>query len=270
MKIHDMVEKANQPQVSVPTTVTATAAGTADAVFHLTPDQWLYVLSASVLIMQAVIALPRFLEVARSFVSWVREKLGGNDGQSGKAKPAAAAGMLIAGLVAAGVGLALPNTSGFEGREYVAYRDIGGVWTACDGATKGIKLDYVYSDAECDAKTAADLQHAAAVVQRYVAPEIAAAMPATRWAAFIDWVYNLGEGNFKSSTMLKKLNAGDVIGACTAIMDWMYVAGKDCRLKESKCGGIPKRRAWEMDMCLQPAPEPEAPPRPWWKFWEVS
>lgn len=264
MKIHDMVEKANQPQVSVPTTVTAATVG------MLSASEWLTLLSICVVVMQLIIALPKFLATLRSFAGWLRQKFGGKDGASGKAKPAAAVGMLIAGLAAAGIGLALPNTSGFEGREYVAYRDIGGVWTACDGATKGIKLDYVYTDAECDAKTAADLQHAAAVVQRYVIPEIAAAMPATRWAAFIDWVYNLGEGNFKRSTMLKKLNAGDVIGACTAIMDWMYVAGKDCRLKESKCGGIPKRRAWEMDMCLQPAPEPEAPPRPWWKFWEVS
>jgi len=175
----------------------------------------------------------------------------------------------IAAAMAAGIALALPHTSGFEGREYVAYRDIGGVWTVCDGATKGIRMDYVYTDAECDAKTAADLQHAADVVRRNVKEEVAAEMPATRWAAFVDWVYNLGEGNFKRSTMLKKLNAGDVLGACMAIMDWMYVAGKDCRLKESKCGGIPKRREWEMTMCLLPAQE-APPPRPWWKFWEAG
>ena len=210
------------------------------------------------------------LQAAYLIWKWRREARGtGSNSQSGNARASAAVGVALAGVIAAAIGYTLPHTSGFEGRAYVAYPDLGGVMTACDGATKGIKLDYVYTDKECDAKTAADLQHAADVVKRYVVPEVAADMPVTRWAAFIDWVYNLGEGNFRKSTMLKKLNAGDWKGACMAIMDWMYVAGKDCRLKENKCGGIPARREWEMNTCLLPAPA-EPPPRPWWKFWEAG
>jgi lysozyme len=39
----------------------------------------------------------------------------------------------------------------WEGRENKAYRDIVGVWTICDGETKGVKPGMVKTDAECDA-----------------------------------------------------------------------------------------------------------------------
>lgn len=251
MSLHDAIDKLNQPQVSIPTTTTAATVGLLSASDILT------YLSIFVVIMQAIIAWPRFVESVKRW-KWVQRVLDKAKDEAGRATGKAA----VAALIAGGMALALPHTSAFEGRSLTPYQDIGGVWTVCDGATKGIRLDYVYTDKECDEKTLADLQHAANVVNRYVTVD----MPKTRWAAMIDWVYNLGEGNFRRSTMLKKLNAGDVAGACLAIMDWMYVAGKDCRLKESKCGGIPRRREWEMTMCLLPEPEPVAEP-PWWKVW---
>jgi hypothetical protein len=31
----------------------------------------------------------------------------------------------------------------------------------------------------------------------------------------------------------------------------MYSAGKDCRIKANRCGGIPKRRTAEVALCLE-------------------
>ena len=48
---------------------------------------------------------------------------------------------------------------GLEGRRYVAYRDVVGVLTVCDGHTGAdIISSKRYSDAECNALLKADLQ----------------------------------------------------------------------------------------------------------------
>ncbi|MFA0499705.1 lysozyme, partial [Vibrio sp. 10N.222.46.A1] len=43
---------------------------------------------------------------------------------------------------------------------------------------------------------------------------------------------------------------GDHQGACNEYPRWVFVNGKDCRLKQSNCAGIPKRRATEQHVCL--------------------
>lgn len=41
-----------------------------------------------------------------------------------------------------------------------------------------------------------------------------------------DFAYNLGLGRLKSSTLRKKINAGDIEGACTEMMKWTKGGGK--------------------------------------------
>jgi lysozyme len=38
--------------------------------------------------------------------------------------------------------------------------------------------------------------------------------------ALLDFIYNVGSGNFRSSTLLKKLNAGDYAGAAAEFDKW--------------------------------------------------
>jgi lysozyme len=45
-------------------------------------------------------------------------------------------------------------------------------------------------------------------------------------AALQDFVYNLGIGNFESSTLLRKLNAGDYAGAAAQIDLWDHAGGR--------------------------------------------
>jgi lysozyme len=45
-------------------------------------------------------------------------------------------------------------------------------------------------------------------------------------AALEDFVYNLGAGNFASSTLLRKLNRGDYAGAADQLELWDHAGGK--------------------------------------------
>ena len=58
--------------------------------------------------------------------------------------------------------------------------------------------------------------------------------------------------------MAKKLNAGDVAGACAEFMRWTFVQGIDCKDPKNKCGGIVTRRGEERALCEGNAPKPAA------------
>jgi lysozyme len=44
--------------------------------------------------------------------------------------------------------------------------------------------------------------------------------------ALVDFVYNLGVGNFESSTLLRDLNAGDMDAAANEFDKWDHVSGQ--------------------------------------------
>ena len=56
---------------------------------------------------------------------------------------------------------------------------------------------------------------------------------------YLNFAYNIGIGGFCQSTLVKKLNAGDYVGACNAILDWRKAAGYDCSTPGNKrCAGL--------------------------------
>ena len=61
-------------------------------------------------------------------------------------------------------------------------------------------------------------------------------------AALYSFTYNAGVGAFKSSTMLKKLNAGNTKGACDELRRWTYAGGKQWK-------GLVTRREIERELC---------------------
>ena len=69
-------------------------------------------------------------------------------------------------------------------------------------------------------------------------------MPNTRRAALGSFVYNAGAGAFAKSTMLKRLNSGDVLGECNELLKWVYTKGR-------KLKGLERRRMAEAKLCLQ-------------------
>ena len=60
--------------------------------------------------------------------------------------------------------------------------------------------------------------------------------------AYTSFVFNVGEGNFCNSTLVRKLNAGDYDGACEELRRWVYAQGRVYR-------GLVMRREKEMLMC---------------------
>ncbi len=69
--------------------------------------------------------------------------------------------------------------------------------------------------------------------------------------AFISLAYNIGDGAFCQSTLVRKLNAGDYPGACAEILRWRYFDGKDCALAVNRCGGLWLRRNAEYRLCQE-------------------
>ena len=61
-------------------------------------------------------------------------------------------------------------------------------------------------------------------------------------AAFLSFSFNVGNGAFCSSTLVRKANAGDMPGACAELSRWTYAGGKQLL-------SLIKRRAAERKLC---------------------
>lgn len=140
----------------------------------------------------------------------------------------------LAGALAVGI----PLVGAYEGRNLFAYLDPVGIPTICDGITRGVQLGQSKTPAECDALLTAELGQAITLVDQLVVTS----QPDTRRAALGSFVYNVGGTKFASSTLLRKLNAGDVPGACAELSRWVYAKGR-------KLGGLVRRRAAERELC---------------------
>lgn len=73
-------------------------------------------------------------------------------------------------------------------------------------------------------------------------PLIKVRIPEPTRAALYSFTYNVGSGAFASSTLLKKLNSGDVPGACKELQRWTYAGGKQMK-------GLITRREIEREVC---------------------
>lgn len=125
----------------------------------------------------------------------------------------------------------------YEGLRLVAYPDpaTGGVpWTIGYGHTKGVKKGDTCTQAQANQWLYEDAQEAWTAILKVVT------VPLEQWEldALTSFVFNLGIGNFKSSTLLRKLNAGDKLGAADEFLRWNKAAGK-------VMSGLTKRRTEE-------------------------
>lgn len=148
----------------------------------------------------------------------------------------------IVGAAAAAVLLAF--TPKFEGTKLTTYRDLGGVLTYCTGATENAMRGKTYTPAECQAQLERDLERHAAGVARCVPMN---RLTAGQRVAFVDAAYNIGVSAFCGSSMARRTNAGDIAGACDALLMWNKVGGKEVR-------GLTLRRQKERELCLKGLP----------------
>ena len=68
-------------------------------------------------------------------------------------------------------------------------------------------------------------------------------------AAFTSFTYNVGVSNFESSTLRRRLNAGDFQGACDELLRWRYATKAGVKVE---LPGLVRRREAERELCLEP------------------
>jgi lysozyme len=96
------------------------------------------------------------------------------------------------------------------------------------------------------------LQRALSDVQRFegaVKQCVKVPLHQHEYDAFVKFSYNVGPAAFCSSTMVRKLNAGDYAGACAEFDRWTLFQGKDCRVRSNQCFGLVVRRQQERALC---------------------
>ena len=127
----------------------------------------------------------------------------------------------------------------FEGFSATAYTCAGGKVTIGYGSTDGVTLADTVTEEEAEAMLLRDLEKASDAIDDYVD------VPLTQgqFDALVAFSFNVGAGAFRKSTLLKKLNAGDAVGAAAEFLRWNKAKGRIMR-------GLVKRRKAEMNMFL--------------------
>lgn len=151
----------------------------------------------------------------------------------------------------------------WEGLRLKAYQDQAGVWTIGFGHTgpdvhEGLEI----TEEQAEELLLEDLQEAQAAVGRYVKVELTD----NQYGALVSFVFNVGGGAFRNSTLLKKLNAGDYAAVPGQLARWnkITVGGKKVTNE-----GLVNRRAAEAGLwakgeqapstTISEAAEPEGP-----------
>ena len=125
----------------------------------------------------------------------------------------------------------------FEGLRLKAYKCPGGVWTIGYGHTVGVKPGMVISEAQAEEYLKVDL----IAFERYL-NGLGLALNQNQFDALVSFIYNVGTGNFSSSTLLRRVRANP---QDNSIMDeflrWVYSKGR-------VLPGLQRRRLAEMKL----------------------
>lgn len=127
----------------------------------------------------------------------------------------------------------------FEGCRLTAYQDSVGVWTIGYGHTAGVYQGMKITEEQAESYLRSDLSTSESAVNNYVTY----AINQNQFDALVSFTFNLGSGSLKNSTLLKKLNAGDIEGAANEFDKWVYAGGVALE-------GLVKRRAAEKELFL--------------------
>ncbi|WP_256856084.1 lysozyme [Rodentibacter ratti] len=114
-----------------------------------------------------------------------------------------------------------------EGERLTAYQDIVGIWTIgvghtgqVDGkpVTKGMKIS--------KEKSSELLKTDLARFEKAINASVNVSLTQNQFDALVSLAFNIGEGAFRRSTLLRKLNAGDYNGASQQFLVWKNAGGR--------------------------------------------
>lgn len=128
----------------------------------------------------------------------------------------------------------------FEGVVLNAYIGPAGHWLIGYGHKAGVTPEMTITQAEAEAYLKADLNEVETNINRLVKVKV----NRNQFSAMVCLAYNIGWGNFSSSTLLRKLNEGDYAEAAEQFLVWRMVDGEVNRHQE-------KRRARERAIFTQ-------------------
>jgi lysozyme len=126
-----------------------------------------------------------------------------------------------------------------EGLRLVAYRDPVGVWTIGYGHTTNVYPGMFISNERAVTLLLQDVQQAERCIQR----EVKVPLTQTMFDALVSFVFNLGCGAFRSSTILGLLNEGNYLPAADQFPRWVRAGGR-------VLPGLVRRRALEQGLFL--------------------
>ena len=110
----------------------------------------------------------------------------------------------------------------FEGCRLKAYRCSANVLTIGYGHTGGVQENDVISQPEADKLLEEDI----AKFEDYVSDNVIVELNQGQFDALVAWTFNLGVGNLRQSTMLKKLNESDFASVPFEMRRWNKAGGK--------------------------------------------
>lgn len=112
----------------------------------------------------------------------------------------------------------------FEGFCSRAYRCPAGYWTIGYGHRIRAREDFAegITPAEAEALLKQDAEQAALAVLRHVQVELAQG----QLDALTSFVFNVGEGAFAASTLLKRLNGSDYAAVPEQLRRWVHAGGE--------------------------------------------
>ena len=110
----------------------------------------------------------------------------------------------------------------FEGCKLEAYKCSAGVWTIGYGHTTGVKEGDVCTQEEAEKLLRGDIFK----FEEYVQDSVKVDLDQSQFDALVAWTFNLGPGNLRSSTMLKKLNNGEYESVPFEMSRWNKAGGK--------------------------------------------
>ena len=110
----------------------------------------------------------------------------------------------------------------FEGCRLKAYRCSANVLTIGYGHTGGVQENDVISQPEADKLLEEDI----AKFEDYVSDNVIVELNQGQFDALVAWTFNLGPGNLRESTMLKKLNNQEYESVPFEMRRWNKAGGK--------------------------------------------
>lgn len=115
------------------------------------------------------------------------------------------------------------------------------VWTIGYGHTKGVKPGMTITEEQAEIYLKEDVKWAEDAVNKLVKVKL----NQNQFDALVSFVFNIGESQFSTSTMLRKLNVGDYEGASNEFPRWNKQKGK-------VLNGLIRRREMERTLFLTP------------------